>query len=232
MKGIQHVQAFEEISLMKSQYLRVTALVGLLCLGAAHASEDSTAKMSVEELENNAELIHPAGYWKIAASQLQSEDQQDEAVFWYYVGKIRFQLYLLTADNILPEGDAALYGAMDVGLTPVVAEYASSDVEMWLRSIDRAVDWDREKDNQFLTVSPTHDDYNKVMEVINKEIRFIREHGHRIPELQRAQTQKLEEEINRAKYCAQSENPGPECADFEELRKQAEKVIRKFDAKK
>lgn len=53
---------------------------------------DKIASMSIVQLKDAATLIHPTGYY-VLANRLFDDGHTDEALFWLYLGSLRYRYY-------------------------------------------------------------------------------------------------------------------------------------------
>ena len=97
---------------------------------------------------NQIESNHPAAYYQLAA-KLFADGKKDEAVFWYYVGQLRYRLHLQTAKNLDPSGDPALFTSLSETVGRPLNEYAFGDIPKLAATIDKVLEWDAAHDNGF-----------------------------------------------------------------------------------
>jgi hypothetical protein len=90
---------------------RALAWVALLpCLVSA-SDVDELWKKSADALKDRIEGAHPATYY-VFASKLFQDGRKDEAVFWFYLGQLRYRIHLGARKGHDPSGDAALFGSL------------------------------------------------------------------------------------------------------------------------
>ena len=70
------------------------------------------------------------------------EGKKDEAVFWFYVGQLRYRFHLKANPNMDPSGDPALFSSLSATVGKTINEYAGGNVKDWVKAIDRALKWD------------------------------------------------------------------------------------------
>ena len=83
----------------------------------------------------------PSAYY-IYADRLFHEGKKDDAVFWFYVGELRFRFYLSANPHLSPGGAPAAFSALRTTLGPTISGYAGGNVKEWVKAIDRALAWD------------------------------------------------------------------------------------------
>lgn len=88
------------------------------------------------------ERQHPAELVKRAATLFGAGDR-DEAVFWFYLGQLRYRTHLLARKGQLdPSGDPALFASLMEVVGGPVNRYAFGDIPVLARTIDRVLAWD------------------------------------------------------------------------------------------
>jgi hypothetical protein len=96
----------------------------------------------------NLENEHPAAYYRHAA-QLFTQGNKDEAVFWFYLGQLRYRFHLNAAKNLNPAGDPALFAALSNDVGQPLNEYAFGDIPKLAATIDKVLAWDAAHENGF-----------------------------------------------------------------------------------
>lgn len=132
-------------------HLRILVPVCLLSTcAAAHAalSPDDIQKLPQPKIEAALPSEHPSAYYGYAA-RLFREGKKDEAVFWFYVGQLRYRFHLKANPALEPSGDPALFASLGATVGQTINEYAGGDVKEWVKAIDRALKWDEENANDF-----------------------------------------------------------------------------------
>jgi hypothetical protein len=129
----------------------VLALAGLVAGGsppvlAQAAASSDIARQTPDELRAGIENKHPAAYYALAKRLFES-GARDEAVFWFYVGQIRFRSYLSSHPNLKRDGDPALFGALSEVIGRPINVYAFGDIPALAAIIDRALAWDAAHDD-------------------------------------------------------------------------------------
>jgi hypothetical protein len=118
---------------------------------------------SPEELLAEVENAHPALYY-IVAAKLMCEGRWDEAVFWYYVGQLRFRIHLAARPEIDPTGDPALFASFTEVIGRPINEYAFGDIEAVTATIDEVLKWDDDHPDGFTSKDDFPDERENVRE--------------------------------------------------------------------
>ena len=111
-------------------------------------SLDEIASMSLEQIKKDAALIHPAGFY-LLANRLFHEGNKDEAIFWFYVGSLRYRYYLSSIEDDPFHPEQELFGKCQFEVGTVILDYAGGDPEFWSEQVGRAIAWDHANDNIF-----------------------------------------------------------------------------------
>ena len=89
---------------------------------------------------------HPTALYAYAARLFQ-EGKKDDAVFWFYAGQLRYR-YLIAANPEIPEDqDPALMASLNDNLGQAINEWAGAHPVVWVKAMDRALEWDESHDN-------------------------------------------------------------------------------------
>lgn len=126
-----------------------------------------TSKMSPAQVEASLPRSHPAEYY-LYAQRLFQTGRRDDAVFWFYVGQLRYRLHL-SANPQLPEsGDPAAFAALNDSIGRSINEYAGGNPTTWVTAIDRALAWDRTTPNYFTSKQRFSKQYSDVRTGLGK----------------------------------------------------------------
>lgn len=101
-----------------------------------------------EEVTRMLPAAHPADYY-VYASRLFQEGSKEDAVFWFYVGELRYRFHLAANPQLAPDGDPALFGSLHENIGSTINGWAGADPDSWARQMNRALDWDARNDNGF-----------------------------------------------------------------------------------
>ena len=109
--------------------LCLTAALGLSAPLAAHATPAATA--------------HPAEMMQYAAQVFEQGGRQ-EAVFWFYLGQLRYRALLTANPGLDPTGDPAVFSALMATLGPPINEWAFGDLDALVATLDQVLAFDRQ----------------------------------------------------------------------------------------
>lgn len=91
---------------------------------------------------------HPSDYYRYAGRLFQ-EGKKDDAVFWFYVGQLRYRFHLQANPKLDPSGDPAVFSSLSATIGQTMNEYAGGSVKGWVKAMERALQWDAEAPNGF-----------------------------------------------------------------------------------
>lgn len=137
----------------------VTANLWADRLAAIPAAERDPMIMTGDEMVARAAADHPAGYM-LAAQRLALEGRADDAVFWYYVGQLRWRFERAAR----PAGDDAAFGAMLQVMGGPINEWAFGDLDGLLATLDRVLAWDEANENAFTSKADYPEEWRKARE--------------------------------------------------------------------
>jgi hypothetical protein len=131
-------------SLAFARALILAVAIAVLSLAAAKsepALPDDLLSQSIEQLTANIEHKHPAAAL-VLAKRLFEGGRQDEAVFWFYLGQLRYRAYLKVHPELDPSGEPALFASLMEVLGRPINLYAFGDIPGLVAVIDRVIAWD------------------------------------------------------------------------------------------
>jgi len=124
--------------------LRILILLTLLSAYAplhAALSPEDLKKLPPATIEAALPNEHPSAYYGYAA-RLFREGKKDEAVFWFYVGQLRYRFHLKANPNMDPSGGPALFSSLSATVGKTINEHAGGNVKDWVKAIDQTLKWD------------------------------------------------------------------------------------------
>lgn len=129
---------------------------GMTPVGLVQASQESEAStvpfnpytVPLEQLREGLESGHPSAMMIYASRVAEESDQPETGLFWFYAGQLRWRTRLACHD-FEPGGEGALYGAMFATLGPVFNEWAASNIDAWVATINRVNAWDLATEERF-----------------------------------------------------------------------------------
>jgi len=101
-----------------------------------------------QQVEQKLNDSHPSSFY-LYATRLFGEEAKEDAVFWFYVGELRYRFYLTVNPKLPPEGDPALFESLHEVVGTEVNGWAGSNPEVWAKEMQRALDWDAANKNGF-----------------------------------------------------------------------------------
>ncbi len=164
---------FKYLLLLTSILFLVTALPQL-----ATPLDLLTSKMSSAD-EANLPSMHPAAYYKYA-KQLFNEGRKDDAVFWFYVGQLRYRFFLTANPTIAEARYQAPFSALNATIGEEINEYAGGNTTTWVAAIDRALAWDLTSPNYFTSKEHFHKEYIAIRNGLVELKKFIQSHAQEI----------------------------------------------------
>lgn len=145
---------------MRTHLTILAALLTVRCLAAAVS--DDFANQSPAQLKQDLEKKHPAAYYLLAAKLFKDESSKREAVFWFYVGQLRYRYHLSANPGLAPDGDPALFASFSEVIGRPINEYAGGVPDLWIAEIDHALAWDAAHENGFTPKSKAPENYRQI----------------------------------------------------------------------
>jgi hypothetical protein len=160
------------------------ALVGsvILAVAVSQAPADRASdftKLTVEELKAGIEKQHPAAYYVLAKKLFQG-GAQDEAVFWFYAGQLRYRLHLAAIPELPKSGDPALFGSLSEVIGAPLNEYAFGDLAQLVETIDKVLAWDEKTDNGFTSKTRNDAEWTSIRDGLRKMRAYVLQNGDAI----------------------------------------------------
>ncbi len=176
---------------MNFQLIRFATFAVVLLVAASHleAAQDSHAKSSFnqppEQLKKGIEGKHPMTYYFLAL-KLFDGGKKDDAVFWYYVGQLRYRFHLAANPDLKPSGDPALFTALSHTAGRPLNEYAFGDMPKLVKTIDMVLEWDAKHDNGFTSKAENKEKHDAVRAALVKFKKYVVEHEEDIKKQRKA----------------------------------------------
>ncbi len=100
---------------------------------------------------------HPSEYYKRAAELFQT-GRRDDAVFVYYLGQLRWRIYIKANPSLPPDGDPALFDALSDVMGRPINQYAFGDIPILACTMQAVLDFDQAYPDRFTsrTAKPWH----------------------------------------------------------------------------
>ena len=99
-------------------------------------------------LARGLENKHPSEYYKRAAELFQT-GRRDDAVFIYYLGQLRWRIYIKANPSLPPDGDPALFAALSDVIGRPINQYAFGDIPVLVRTMQAVLDFDQAYPDRF-----------------------------------------------------------------------------------
>jgi hypothetical protein len=107
------------------------------------------ANEPIEQLTHDVEHMHPVAMFVLAKRQFDAGNL-NEAVFWYYEGKLRWLAYLRSDPARQgPFSEADRFGVFDHDISPDIDWCATEDVPNYIRIVNSVIDWDAAHPDDF-----------------------------------------------------------------------------------
>jgi hypothetical protein len=126
----------------------VAVWVALGAVPAEAVDVDALRARTPQALQAGIEDAHPATYY-ILASKLFRDGKADEAVFWFYLGQLRYRVHLTARKGLDPSDDPALFSSLSEVVGRPLNEYAFGDLSRLIQTIDEVLRWDASHPNGF-----------------------------------------------------------------------------------
>jgi len=134
------------------------------------------AQMTVEQIKTGAPAVHPATLY-LLAKQLFERGERDEAVFWFYVGQLRYRFYLEANPHIDPTGDPALFSSLSEVIGLPINQYAFKNTAELVKTLGRVGEWDEKNPNGFTSKENNHAVWLQVRQGFQKFIEDVKARG-------------------------------------------------------
>ncbi|WP_373542600.1 hypothetical protein [Chamaesiphon sp.] len=146
------------------KYLLLSLAIGSLNIlpnRAVAISSDRPIDRNTSEVEAKLPSAHPTAYY-LYAQKLYQAGRRDDAVFWFYVGQLRYRFHLSANPNLPQDGDPAIFASLNATLGQEINEYAGGDPVTWVAAIDRALKWDLNSPNYFTSKQQFNPKYTAI----------------------------------------------------------------------
>ncbi len=147
------------LSSLKKNFCAAVA-VAIFLATSAHAGKPD--QQTPAQLKQGIEARHPADYYKLAAQLFADAATKQEAVFWFYVGQLRYRYYLAANPNLPRDGDPAVFSSLSEVIGRPINEYAGGKPDLWIAEINHALEWDAAHDNTFTAKTKAPQQYREI----------------------------------------------------------------------
>ena len=112
-------------------------------------AEDDVNKQTPEQIIKGIQGKHPATYY-VLANKLFRTGKKDDALFWFYLGQLRYRFYLSVEwDNLPKSGGFALFSSLSEVVGRPINQYSGENFPKTIKTIDKVLKWDSENENNF-----------------------------------------------------------------------------------
>lgn len=136
-------------------------------LAVANPPKQPASKMTPAQVEASLPRAHPVEYYEYAVRLFES-GRKDDAVFWFYVGQLRYRFHLSANPNLPEDRDPAVFASLNDGIGRSINEYAGGNPATWVLAIDRALAWDRTTPNYFTSKQRFSKQYSDIRTGLGK----------------------------------------------------------------
>jgi hypothetical protein len=135
-------------------------------------------KLGPDALKKGIENQHPSAYY-ILAEKLFESGQKDEAVFWFYVGQLRYR-FKVSVNPGPPDGDPALLASLNAVLGEPINQYGFGDLKTLHETLEKVLTWDQNTPNGFTSKEANAKAWNETRSGLAKLIEYIDQNGDSI----------------------------------------------------
>lgn len=124
-------------------------LIAIFLSGESIASPitvEQALTMPEAKVEANLADSHPSVLYAYA-KRLFDSGHKDDAVFWFYVGQLRYRYHLIANPKLPQDGEPALLASLNATVGQSINEWAGGSPKAWAASIDKALAWDSTNPN-------------------------------------------------------------------------------------
>jgi hypothetical protein len=145
----------------------------------AVTSPDDPMKKTPEQLMKGIENQHPSTYY-ILATKLFEKGKKDDAVFWFYVGQLRFRFHVSANPNLDPSGEPALLASLNAVIGQPINEYGFGDLKALADTLARVLSWDEKTPNGFTSTKDHAAEWKMVRDGLGELRKHVMENGDSI----------------------------------------------------
>jgi hypothetical protein len=168
---------------MKTTLTILAGAISLCCL--ALAESENVADQTPAQLKQDIEKKHPAAYYMLAAKLFKDPATKREALFWFYVGQLRYRYHLAANPDLPPDGDPALFASFSEVIGRPINEYAGGVPDIWIAEMNHALEWDNAHDNGFTPKTKSPDKYRQIRAGLVSMREQISAMKDKLPEMRR-----------------------------------------------
>jgi hypothetical protein len=129
-------------------------------------------------VESALPASHPMAYYLYSVRLIKDGNRKD-ALFWYYVGELRYRFYLAANPHLPPDGAPALFASLHSSVSTAVADPSHVDRAMSVKQFRRALDWDAANDNGVTSKSSHHKEWLEIRAVLSDDVGLAKQSDDR-----------------------------------------------------
>jgi hypothetical protein len=129
---------------------------------SARSQVRAFATQSIEQLKAGIEDKHPSAFYALAAKLFES-GKKDEAVLWFYIGQIRYRVFLRSSGKGIDRGsESRTFSSLSDQIGTTIDRYAFGDIPVLIKTIDEALNWDDVHRNGFTSKQQFKEQYDLI----------------------------------------------------------------------
>ncbi|HJR13742.1 MAG TPA: hypothetical protein VJ833_07570 [Rhodanobacteraceae bacterium] len=128
-----------------------------------------------EQIERELPNANPADYLVYSAT-LWGNGERDKALFWFYVGELRYRFCLKAMQSGAPACDAALFGSLHQEIGSQINLYAGSNPDNYIAQINKALNWDASNPNGYTSKTGYSSDWESTRAGLQELSDYIKTH--------------------------------------------------------
>jgi len=141
----RHMALSRALVLSRALLAALAFPLAVACAGPSAATGADGAAgappQSVDALAAEIEHESPSAAFE-TSKVLWQAGRKDDAVFFFYLGQLRFRARLLTNPKLDPSGEPALFNSLMATMGPPINQYAFGDIQKLVATIERVIAWD------------------------------------------------------------------------------------------
>lgn len=148
------------IALLAAMSIACVTVGSNTAIAASSLTLDDLSHESPAQIEQELPASNPANYL-LYAQVLWSRGERDQAVFWFYIGELRYRFCLASMKSGGQPCDASLFGSLHQEIGSQINLYAGGDPDKWIAEMGKALDWDASHPNGYTPKTTFATDYDK-----------------------------------------------------------------------
>jgi hypothetical protein len=166
---------------VKTSLAFALVLLALPMPGRAALTPSEIQTLDRKKIEKALPQEHPSSYYAYV-NRLFSEGKKDDAIRWFYIGQLRYRIYLKSNPQLDPSGDPALSASLNATVGKLINEYAGGNPKIWADQIVAALAWDEKNPDGFNPKEKSASIRSEIREGLAKFEKQIRDGADKIRE--------------------------------------------------